>query len=274
MEQDGAYTRLMDWYYSNEQPIPHDQRYTIARAMTASERRSVDAILAQFFEKIPEKNGVVWTQYRIEKELLKARPAIEAARANGKKGGRPKQIKENQQVTGNSETQPDNPEPPESETQKKPNGFLLGSETETHRGTQNEPSSKAPHTPYPNTPDRTQQAPEISERATAGGRACLLMRQAGCINANPSHLDLLAALDEGVTGETLADTVREGLARDPPVTKPFNWAIATARGRHAAGAKTTSGGQNATSSSSGGSLVDDAANRLNEIAERNGLDLS
>lgn len=33
MEQDGAYTRLLDWYYANERPIPHAQRHAIARAM-------------------------------------------------------------------------------------------------------------------------------------------------------------------------------------------------------------------------------------------------
>lgn len=87
------------------------------------------------------------------------------------------------------------------------------------------------------TPDRSKQAPEISEGATLAGRACLLMRQAGCPTTNPSHPDLLAGLAEGVTPEAYADTVTEGLSRAPPVAKPFAWAITTARARHAEGPK-------------------------------------
>ncbi|WP_249404999.1 DUF1376 domain-containing protein [Stenotrophomonas sp. CFBP 13725] len=87
------------------------------------------------------------------------------------------------------------------------------------------------------TPDRSQQAPEISEGATLAGQACLLMRRAGCHTTNPSHPDLLAALGEGVTPQALGDTVTEGLSRAPPVAKPFAWAITTARARHAEGPK-------------------------------------
>lgn len=87
------------------------------------------------------------------------------------------------------------------------------------------------------TPDRSQQAPEISAGATLAGDACLLMRRAGCHTTNPSHPDLLAALAEGVTPQALADTVTEGLSRAPPVAKPFAWAITTARARHAEGPK-------------------------------------
>ena len=73
------------------------------------------------------------------------------------------------------------------------------------------------------------------QEPTDAGRACLLMRKAGCIQVNPSHPDLLAALAEGVTPETLADTAGEGIATGK--TSPFPWAIATARSRHAEGAR-------------------------------------
>lgn len=87
------------------------------------------------------------------------------------------------------------------------------------------------------TPDRSQQAPEISEGATLAGQACVLMRRAGCHTTNPSHPDLLAALGEGITPQALGDTVTEGLSRAPPVAKPFAWAITTARARRAEGPK-------------------------------------
>lgn len=70
---------------------------------------------------------------------------------------------------------------------------------------------------------------------TAAGQACRLMREAGCPlpGMSPSNQNLVAALAEGVTPETLADAVREAI--DLRIAKPFAWAIATARGRHAEG---------------------------------------
>jgi uncharacterized protein YdaU (DUF1376 family) len=129
MEQDGAYTRLLDWYYANERPIPHAQRYAVARAMTASERRSVDQVLAEFFVRSADD----WHQERADAEILKAQPKLAAARANGKKsGGRPRK----------------NPQGGYSGTHEEPNGFSLGSKDGTH----GEPGAKAPQSPIPITP--------------------------------------------------------------------------------------------------------------------------
>lgn len=51
------------------------------------------------------------------------------------------------------------------------------------------------------------------------------MRDAGCLDVNPSHPNLLAALAEGVTPQQLAD-----LAREIP-GKRFAYLVATARSR-------------------------------------------
>lgn len=83
-------------------------------------------------------------------------------------------------------------------------------------------------------PEASRQAPEISQ-GTDAGLACRLMREAGCGQTNPSHPDLLAALAEGVTPQVLAHTVREAIAAN--VRKPFAYAITTARGRRADGAR-------------------------------------
>jgi len=105
--------------------------------------------------------------------------------------------------------------------------------------------------PISTTPDTSLHAQRSLSGVTDAGRACLLMRQAGCHSTSPSHPDLLAALAEGVTPEELGDTAAEGLTRSPPVAKPFPWAIQTARSRKAAGATptntTTTGGPNANS---------------------------
>lgn len=124
MEQDGAYTRLLDWCYMNERAIPHASRYVIARAMTPSERKSVDAVLSEFFGRESD----AWTNGRAMEEIGLAQPKIAAAKANGKKGGRPR--KEN----------------PEGSAEK-PSGFTdqnpLGSQNKTHE----EPRAKAPQSP-------------------------------------------------------------------------------------------------------------------------------
>lgn len=107
MLEHGAYTLLIDRYYATEAGIPSDQAYRVARARTKDERSAVDAVLAEFFNL---RDGV-WIKNRCEEEIAKAKVKITAARTNGKKGGRPRA----------------NPE----ETQEKPAGFQLGSETET-----------------------------------------------------------------------------------------------------------------------------------------------
>jgi uncharacterized protein YdaU (DUF1376 family) len=106
----GAYDRLLDHYYSTEQPIPggKDKCYRICRAMSKDERLAVDKVLGQFFSLTPEG----YVQSKAAEMIAKAQPLIEAARANGKRGGRPKKI-----------------------TQQEPSGFS--------KETQGEPSSKA-----------------------------------------------------------------------------------------------------------------------------------
>ncbi len=212
----GVYTLLLDRYYATEAGIPQDQVHRIARARTPEERAAVDAVLQDFFRI----DGNLWVNGRVEEELEKAKVRISKARENGKKGGRP-------------------PKKNPKGTPEKPSGFPAGSENETQPKAHQSPDTSIP-------PDRSQQAPEIPDGATLAGAACLLMRQAGCFTTNPSHPDLLAAIAEGVTPQVLADTAAEGLARAPPVAKPFAWAITTARARHAEGPKAvnTSNGTN------------------------------
>lgn len=62
---------------------------------------------------------------------------------------------------------------------------------------------------------------------TPAGQACRAMRDAGCLDVNPSHPNLLAALAEGVTPQQLGD-----LARELP-GKRFPYLIQTARSRNA-----------------------------------------
>jgi uncharacterized protein YdaU (DUF1376 family) len=108
--QMGAYDRLLDHAYKTEQPLPSDldECCRIVRASTKAEREAVLSVLARFWELTPAG----YSQARVTQEIALALPKIEAARTNGKAGGRPRG------------------------TQKKPSGFPPG--------TQKEPKAKAP----------------------------------------------------------------------------------------------------------------------------------
>lgn len=116
LAQHGAYTLLLDELYSTEQGLPaeFEELYRICRAMDKAEQSAVRFVADRHF---PLASDGLRHNGRASEEIAEAAPAIEAARLNGKKGGRPKK-----------------------ETKQKPTGF-----PEDNQGaTQDEPGSKAP----------------------------------------------------------------------------------------------------------------------------------
>jgi uncharacterized protein YdaU (DUF1376 family) len=99
----GAHDRLLDHYYSTESPLPSDKKecHRICRAMPRAECTAVDSVLAKSFT-LTEKG---YRQSRAEEIIAEAKPRIEAARANGKKGGRPKKETQHEPAGFFSETQ-------------------------------------------------------------------------------------------------------------------------------------------------------------------------
>src|SRR3546814_727314 len=160
MVQDGAYSRLLDWYYTNERPIPHDSRYEIARARKKAERDAVDTVLAQYFVYQANK----YTNGRAEKEITEGRRRITTAQANGKKGGR----------------RPNNAhrDPP-----KEPSGLPAGL-----------PNGQALQAPI-SKQEREQDARAL-ELATA---TAVALQNAGCPDAHPHDPRLHQALADGIT---------------------------------------------------------------------------
>lgn len=114
--QHGAYFLLLLHYYSQEQPITADRPtlYRICRAVYPEEMFAVDFVLDRFFQ---ERNGKM-TNARCDEEIRKAKRMIEASRANGARGGRPRK---------------ENPEKTQQDTQQVPQ---QGTEQQTQQGTQ------------------------------------------------------------------------------------------------------------------------------------------
>jgi uncharacterized protein YdaU (DUF1376 family) len=92
LAEHGAYTMLLDTYFSVEKPLPSDlpSLYRVCRAMSRLEQQAVRSIAEQFFP-VSQTDGLRHNQ-RADREIAKARPKIEAARINGRKGGRPPKL--------------------------------------------------------------------------------------------------------------------------------------------------------------------------------------
>lgn len=106
LAEHGAYTLLLDLYYTTEQPFPVDlDLCRICRASTAAERRAVLKVADEFFPI----DGDVRRNARADKELALAQPKIAAARENGKLGGRPPK-----------ENPPDNPAKTDRDSPEEP----------------------------------------------------------------------------------------------------------------------------------------------------------
>lgn len=209
MIEHGAYTVLLDRYYTTEAGIPADQAHRVARARTKEEKQAVDAVLNEFFTL---QDGI-WIKGRVEEEIAKAQVKINAAKENGKKGGRPKQIKSGS----------------ESETNNKPTGFPLGSESETQQKAHQAPSTRH------QTPDRNNSAqhnPESGEAATPRERAappaCVELAEElrkGGVAVTEIHVNVIAWAGRGLTIPQAREALAIARQRKPTGPIPPNYLL-------------------------------------------------
>lgn len=257
MLEDGAYRRLIDAYYTRERALPVDLRECckLARATSKAEKDAVAYVLREFFKLGADG----YHQKRCDQEIeryLELEPERELKRENDKERQRRARARRAElfdQLRANGITAPWNASTHVLEAQL---SRVTGRDKSHHVTRDN----TATHSPYPNThttaDQETSRTPtDPAPASTPAGRACQMLKAAGCARVNPSNPDLLAAISEGVTAEALRDTFLEA----PDKSNPFAWAITTARNRHAEGPKPVSTGpprQHANGSSSGSKVYD------------------
>lgn len=270
LTEHGAYLRLMLAYYAEEEPLPasFSELFVIAGATTTADKAAVKKVAERYFptgEDGLRRNG------RADEEIVKAQERMAGGkdRKSAKKGNeaerqartraRRTMLFEDLRAVG---VVPDGMASMD-ELRALHVTHVTGSDRETGAAlsrvtgcdmsrvtkgvTQGVNTGNQTSDPT-STPVTSQHSQGFPDGVTEAGRACVLMRQAGCHTTNPSHPDLVAAVDAGVTAEVLRDTVGEGLQRG--VSNPFSWAITTALNRHKQGASPsnskTPGASNAT----------------------------
>ncbi len=235
MLEHGAYTLLMDRYYSTEAGIPDEEKYRVVRAISKPERAAVDAVLKEFFSLV---DGV-WMKNRIEEEIQKyldTIPEAEQRKENDKQRQRRARQRRSElfaELQSRGVTMPWNAKM--SELHEELSRIKAVSSPQRHGPVTCDNTATQSPVPRHQSPEEEPSARSLGgedaraqgdeREATAAGQACMAMREAGLMLTNPSHPHLLAALEEGVTPAGLADVVRECPG------KPMAYVVNTARGR-------------------------------------------
>lgn len=208
MEEDGAYTRLLDWMYmNNAKSIPKQSVLQIARASKPREKRAVTSVLAQFF--FETETG--YENERVSSEVDKNANRAETARNNGLRGGRPRKQKPSGFSAGSEKPPPDNPE-----------GKPDAKQTESSRKTTQTQTQKGV--------GESTVSVEMCETSARAVEASASLRKLGMRDVMPTRPELLALLEAGATLAQLTDTARELTEKRGEAPK-LGYLAATLQGR-------------------------------------------
>jgi uncharacterized protein YdaU (DUF1376 family) len=198
--QMGAYDRLLDHYYAEEQPLPGtlDECYRIVSATSNAEKEAVRFVLAKFFVLADGQ----YRNERADEELVIGLKKIAAAQANGKTGGRP------------------------AGSKKKPSGLPNGNPVGTHQAGQSEPTAKALYLhqhqdytedlPVPGGGDENLESIVGKVQPTAAGAVCIALKEIGISRTNPGHPTLLALLEAGASMAEFVGAGVQAAGKDDP----------------------------------------------------------
>lgn len=251
--EEGVYRRLMDWYYSNELPLPLSMRdlNKIARARSPGDRAAVQAIVHRYFTAAEDG----WHQDRIDIEIktyAMGRPMRDAKRdANNdrKRRSREKHVKSWAALIARGIQAPLNATQHQLDELLARHGVTQVVTRDQERDQERdgvrdlapdrainqEPGTNkgASHSAAPSRDAAADGALVVVEptptplRVNAAARA---LKASGfdMTKANTADPRLLALLQAGVTDDELRLTAAEAVARD----KSWGWLVATIAGRH------------------------------------------
>lgn len=228
-DEDMAYTRLIRAYYHSEKPIPQGQAYRLARATTPTQRKAVDTVIAEFFTL--QDDG--YHQKRCDEEIARYHekaPDRDAKRENERE--RQRRARERRKQIFDALR--DIGVVPAFDAPMSQLNALLSQHNitlESHAVTRDITQPVTRDDTATQTPVPRHQTPESASHSarepSAYGLASKAMRQAGIADASPSHPDLIALVDAGVSPPEFADAAADAVRR----RKGFGYALATVRGR-------------------------------------------
>ena len=210
----GVYNWLLDTYYSNEQPLPLDERvlFRLTLARSEDEKQAVRDVLDEFFTK----TDTGWIQTRCDEEISKYHSKGDANRINGKKGGRPPK----KEPTNNpTETQ----EEPTNNLNQEPitNNHKPRTKNQSHTGSHEilDAESKAVGSP------------------TLAGAICVALRANGAAanEVNPANPTLLKLISDGATIDHFVASFSK--AKDAGAARPFLYMLTVVASELQAAAK-------------------------------------
>lgn len=197
--EDAAYRRLMCLYYRREQPIPADigQACRLVRATAKAEREAVESVLNEFFTLCA--GG--WVNRRCEGEIDAAQAKANANRDNGKRGGRPRK----------------------AETEDKPIGLSVGSESHPTQNLLQTPDTRGIQRAEPaalaGKPPTDPPRPVMSTDEIIFGYGVPLLVNAG--TADKQARSFLGKLRKAHGDDTVVNTLRQCLRAKP--LQPLEW---------------------------------------------------
>lgn len=212
LAEHGAYTLLLDHYYSTEAPLPADYMalYRICRAFDKKEQEAVRCVADQFFQLGQDglrHNG------RADVQIPKDRALIDTARENGKKGGRPKKAKPN--GTG-------------QEPKENPAGFY--SETDVEPSTKTHHSHSQIAASVPNGTEAAHSAHAAADATgTPHGQMAAALRRRG-VDVTSQNPLLLAWVAAGVTLQQALEATEIAQSRKPGERIPARYLDAIVQG--------------------------------------------
>jgi uncharacterized protein YdaU (DUF1376 family) len=222
MLEHGAYTILLDTYYTTEQPLPVDVKAAArkAGARTKDEVAAVEMVLAEFFTL--EADG--WHSSRCDTEIAAYQSKAETNRVVGKGGGRPKKPPKNNHHGFDSETMvvPENQDPRDQSgtltTNHKPLTINQGASVEHQQGGPDGPA----HAGFEN-----RMEPGPGSGSALAESVAVAMRAVGLSDVSATNPKLCALLAAGLTPAELLDAAVYAVGSG----KGFAYAMARAEGQ-------------------------------------------